>query len=156
MFKDVPMKYEVKRIVSGKKRFLDLLLLGDEQENMIDRYLERGELFALYDGNLKAAGVVTDEGNGVFELKNIAVYPEYQRKGYGKNLIEYLFERYRIRGRYMLVGTGEVPATLGFYQECGFVFSHRVPRFFTDYYDHPIWEDGVQLVDMVYLKRVYK
>ena len=30
---------------------------------------------------------------------------------------------------------------------------HRVERFFTDNYDHPIIEDGIQLVDMVYLKR---
>ncbi len=35
----------------------------------------------------------------------------------------------------------------------GFVFSHRVPNFFRDHYDHPIVEDGVRLADMVYLKR---
>ena len=35
----------------------------------------------------------------------------------------------------------------------GFIDSHRVERFFTDNYDHPIIEDGIQLVDMVYLKR---
>ena len=79
-----PGLIQIKQIVSGKKRFLDLLLLGDEQETMLDRYLERGELFALYEGDLKAVGVVTDEGDGVLELKNIAVYPVYQRKGYGK------------------------------------------------------------------------
>ena len=37
--------------------------------------------------------------------------------------------------------------------ECGFVRSHSVPHFFTDNYDHPIYEDGVQLVDMIYLRR---
>ena len=37
------------RITENKKRFLNLLLLADEQESMIDKYLERGELFALYD-----------------------------------------------------------------------------------------------------------
>lgn len=150
-----PGLIQIKQIVSGKKRFLDLLLLGDEQETMLDRYLERGELFALYEGDLKAVGVVTDEGDGVLELKNIAVYPVYQRKGYGKRLIEYLLEYYRPGGRFMLAGTGDVPATLAFYQSCGFVFSHRVPHFFTDYYDHPIWENGVQLVYMVYLKKVF-
>ena len=149
------MECKVKQIIFGKKRFLDLLLLGDEQENMIDRYLERGELFALYDDDLKAVGVVTNEGAGVLELKNIAVYPVYRRKGYGKKLIEYLFDHYRKMGSLMLVGTGEVPATLDFYQSCGFVFSHRVSGFFTDYYDHSIWEDGVRLVDMVYLKKVF-
>ena len=30
---------------------------------------------------------------------------------------------------------------------------HRIPDFFTDNYDHPIYEAGKQLKDMVYLKR---
>ncbi|MDF2987344.1 MAG: acetyltransferase, family, partial [Eubacterium sp.] len=38
---------EIEIIRENKKRFLDLLLLADEQESMIDKYLERGEMFAL-------------------------------------------------------------------------------------------------------------
>ncbi len=38
---------EIKIIESNKKDFLDLLLLADEQESMIDKYLDRGKLFAL-------------------------------------------------------------------------------------------------------------
>ena len=72
-------------ILKNKKEFLELLLLADEQESMIDLYLERGEMYALYDGDLKAACVITDEGNGVYEIKNIATYPHYQQKGYGKS-----------------------------------------------------------------------
>jgi hypothetical protein len=53
----------------------------------------------------------------------------------------------------MLVGTGDVPSSLSFYQKCGFEESHRIQNFFTDNYDHPMFEDGKQLVDMVYLKR---
>lgn len=30
---------------------------------------------------------------------------------------------------------------------------HLVKNFFTDHYDHPIYECGVQLVDMVYLQK---
>lgn len=30
--------------------------------------------------------------------------------------------------------------------ECGFIRSHIVPHFFTDNYDHPIYEDGVNLI----------
>ena len=58
-------------ILKNKKEFLELLLLADEQESMIDLYLERGEMYALYDGDLKAACVITDEGNGVYEIKKI-------------------------------------------------------------------------------------
>lgn len=39
----MPLRFE--KIITRKKRFLDLLLLADEQESMIDRYLERGEMF---------------------------------------------------------------------------------------------------------------
>lgn len=63
---------------------MELLLLADEQESMIDRYLDRGDMWVLEDNGLKAACVVTDEGNGTLEIKNLAVVPEQQRHGYGK------------------------------------------------------------------------
>ena len=49
------------------------------------------------------------------------------------------------------MGTGDSPLTLPFYRSCGFRESHRVKNFFTTHYDHPIFEAGRQLVDMVYL-----
>ena len=75
-------------VLHNKKQYLDLILLADEQESMIDRYLERGES----------------------------------------------------------------PLTVPFYESCGFTYSHRIPDFFTDNYDHPIYEAGKQLKDMIYLK----
>ena len=60
---------EFRRIEAEKRNFLPLLLLGDEQEDMIDRYLDRGVLTALYDGGLRAVCVVTEEAPGVFEIK---------------------------------------------------------------------------------------
>lgn len=144
----------VSQITFDKKRYLDLLLLADEQESMIDRYLDRGEMFVLDENGVKAVGVVTDEGNGVCELKNLAVVPCVQRQGYGKKMVNYLFAHYSGRYNRMVVGTGEVPATLGFYRSCGFVPSYRIANFFTDNYDHPIVEEGVLLKDMVYLERL--
>lgn len=145
---------EIRKVTSNKKQYLDLLLLADEQESMIGRYLERGEMFVLYDeGDLKSECVVTKEEAGVYELKNIATYPEQQRKGYAKYLIEFLFDYYKSDGDVMLVGTGDVPSAISFYEHCGFVMSHRIENFFTDNYDHPMYEDGKQLVDMVYLKK---
>ncbi|MGB5095140.1 MAG: GNAT family N-acetyltransferase, partial [Agathobacter rectalis] len=69
---------------------MSLLLLADEQESMVDHYLEKGNMYVLEDGNVKAECVVTDEGNGILEIKNIAVDPENQGKGYGKALIDFL------------------------------------------------------------------
>jgi hypothetical protein len=53
----------------------------------------------------------------------------------------------------MLVGTGETPTILSFYESCGFEKSHRVKNFFTDNYDHPMFDGDIQLVDMIYLKK---
>lgn len=79
----------VRKITDNKKEYIDLLLLADEQEDMIDKYLERGEMFVLEDNGVKAECVITKEEEGTYELKNIAVVPECHRKGYGKKLIEF-------------------------------------------------------------------
>ena len=144
---------EITQITNHKKQYLELLLLADEQESMIDRYLDRGEMFVLEDNGVKAVCVVTDEGNGVCELKNIAVTLGSQRQGYGKKLINHLLNHYAGKYTRMIVGTGDVPSSVRFYERCGFEPSHRIENFFTDNYDHPMIEDGILLKDMVYFKR---
>lgn len=104
------MPHEIRIIRERKKDFLELLLLADEQENMIDLYLDRGELFALYDGGLKSVCVVTEETSDTCELKNLATLPAYQRQGYARALIRHISQYYRGHYRTMLVGTGETPA----------------------------------------------
>lgn len=140
-------------IKENKKQYLDLLLLADEQEDMIDRYLDKGRMYVLTDYGIKCECVITDEGKGVLEIKNIATVPEHQGKGYAKALIEFLVKEYGDEYSILQVGTGDSPLTVPFYEKCGFVRSHSVPNFFMDNYDHPIFECGVQLVDMVYLQR---
>ena len=144
---------KILEVTENKKQYLDLLLLADGQESMIDRYLENGSMYVLDDNGIKGECVVTDEGNNVLEIKNIAVVPEYQGNGYAKALIDFIAETYRRQCTVLQVGTGDSPRTVPFYEACGFVRSHVVPRFFTEHYDHPIYEDGVQLVDMVYLQK---
>ncbi len=144
---------EIKEIKKDKKQFLSLLLLADEQESMIDRYIDRGTMYVLDDCGIKCECVVTDEGHGVLEIKNIATEPDHQGKGYGKALIDFVAEKYKGAYSLLQVGTGESPVTLSFYEKCGFVRSHSVKNFFIDHYDHPIYECGVQLIDMIYLQR---
>ena len=88
---------KIKEIKENKKQFLPLLLLADEQEDMIDRYLNRGTMYVVDDGGVKSECVVTDEGGGVLEIKNIATEPEYQGKGYGKVLIDFVAAKYKGR-----------------------------------------------------------
>ena len=144
---------EIKEVRDGKKQFISLLLLADEQENMIDRYLENGTMYVLEDNGVKAECVVTDEGSGILEIKNLAVVPEHQRNGYGKALIDFLVRKYAAGYSVLQVGTGDSPLTVPFYEKCGFVRFRTLPNFFTDNYDHPIYESGVLLSDMVYLQK---
>lgn len=143
----------IKEVKENKKKYLSLLLLADEQEDMIDRYIDKGTMYVLDDNGIKCECIVTDEGNGILEIKNIATEPGYQGRGYAKSLIDFIAVKYRGKYSVLQVGTGDSPLTIPFYEKCGFIRSHIVKNFFTDNYDHPIFECGCQLIDMVYLKR---
>jgi len=138
---------------SDKIKYMELLLIADEQISMIEKYLYRGDMFALRDDDIRAICIITQDQPGIFEIKNIVTVPKYQRKGYGQNLIAFIVDYYKKFGSELYVGTGDSPTILRFYERCGFVKSHVAKNFFIDNYDHPMYENGQQLVDMIYLKR---
>lgn len=143
---------EIREITENKKQYLSLLLLADEQEDMVDRYIADGTMYILDDNGVKGECVVLPIGSNTLEIKNIAIHPDYHRKGYGKALIDFIIEKYKGKYSVLQVGTGESQATIPFYEKCGFIRSHTIKNFFIDNYDHPIYEEGILLVDMVYLK----
>ena len=144
---------KIYEIVDNKRDYMDLLFLADEQEDMIDRYLDKGTMYVIDDDGVKGECVVTDEGEGILEIKNIATVPESHGKGYGRLLINYISEKYAGQYLTLQVGTGDSPLTIPFYEKCGFRRHHIIKNFFLDNYDHPIFEEGIQLVDMVYLRK---
>lgn len=68
---------EIREVKKDKKQFLSLLLLADEQEDMINLYLENGIMYVLDDNGVKAECVVLDVGNRILEIKNIATKSEF-------------------------------------------------------------------------------
>ena len=143
-----------RRVRRGKERFLPLLLEGDESERMIRRYLDRAELYVCRRrGRTIVVCAVTDEGGGRFGVKNLAVAAPFRRQGYGRRMLACVAWRYRRRGAWLTLGTGETPSTLAFYRACGFRAYGRRERFFTDNYDRPIVEEGVELRDMILLRK---
>ena len=68
-------------------------------------------------------------------------------------LIEFAARKYAEDFDELIVGTGDSPFTVPFYEKCGFKKSHYIKDFFTDNYDRPIYEGGVLLKDMVYLRK---
>lgn len=96
---------------------------------MIDCYIDRGTMYVLDDHGIKSECVVTDEGNGVLEIKNIATLPEEQGNGYVRALIDFLVEMYKGKYSVLQAGTGESSMTIPFYEKCGFVRTHILPNF---------------------------
>lgn len=145
---------KIKKITTNKKQYLSLLLLADEQESMVDKYLDRGNMYVLFqDDTAISECVVTYEGNKILEIKNLATNPDFQHQGYAQKLVEFIEQKYRGQFDILQVGTGDSPLTLPFYEKIGFRVSGRKRNFFVDNYDHPIFEAGKQLVDMIYLQK---
>lgn len=139
---------QFKKVTENKKQYLELLLLADPSEEMVDQYLETGDMFTLSkQGHVICEAVVDPRG----ELKNLAVDPLHQKKGIGMKMLQLLREYYRGKFDFLFVGTSD--SGVAFYEKCGFRYSHTVKNFFTDHYPAPIFEDGKQCIDMIYLKK---
>lgn len=145
---------KIQQITENKQKYMDMLLIADPQEDMIERYLDAGEMFVLIDDcEIRTICVVKLLNNHKCELKNLATRMEDRGKGYAKYMINYLCEHYSNSCDTMYVGTGNCTKTIEFYEKCGFVNSHIVANFFLDNYREPIYEDGIRLRDMIYLKK---
>ncbi|MDO4797615.1 MAG: GNAT family N-acetyltransferase [Coriobacteriales bacterium] len=145
----------IERVAEQDKLHLrDLLLLADEQWENVQTYLGRCVMYAAIErGVVCAECAVTDEGDGVAEIQNLAVLPSCQRKGYGRALVAYVLRRCRGRFSRLRVRTGDSVLTVPFYERCGFVQVGRIVGDILARYDHPIFEAGVQVVDTVVLEQ---
>ena len=146
---------QIKEITTNRIDYIEFLLIGDEDKKMINKYIEQSTIFALYETNvlISICAIITID-NETVEIKNLATYPQYQNRGYASALIDFVCNKYKIHFKYLVLGTGENAKTLEFYKKRGFQETHRIQNFFIDNYDHPIFEDGKQLVDMIYLKKI--
>ncbi len=145
---------QIKEIPTNKADYMDILLIGDEDEKMINKYIEQSTLFVLFDNNIltSVCAVITIDKETI-EIKNLATYPEYQNMGYASALIDFICNKYKTGFKYLILGTGENNKTLTFYKKRGFQEIHRLKNFFIENYSHPIFEEGKQLKDMIYLKK---
>lgn len=140
----------IRKVEDDKQEFMDLLLIGDESVDMIERYIEPGSLHVGSMDNKDVAVIVVVENNDdSVEIKNLAVDAAFRRRGIGRRMLEYVEKLYP--DKKIILSTGETPSTLRFYQACGYRYSHRIPNFFTDNYPNPIVEEAITLRDIVYL-----
>lgn len=136
---------------------MELLLLADPSEEKIRGYLPESRCFVASRGEVVVgACVVRPRGAGAHELMSIAVHPEHQKSGYGTALLKWVVEVLRSSGaRQLEVGTGTFGYQLAFYQRQGFRVTSIDHDFFVRNYPEPIFENGIQLLDMLRLTRTY-
>ena len=140
---------------SNPKQFLDLLLLADPYEPMIDRYLSQSTVLTAAEcGKTIGMIVYCPVEKNTWEIKNLAVAPDWQGKGIGTALVNEVKNRLPL-GAVLLVGTADTSTgNLTFYEKCGFSYDHTIPRFFTDFYPEPILEGEEQCIDMIVLRQI--
>jgi ribosomal protein S18 acetylase RimI-like enzyme len=146
----------IRQMDKGEKTPYDLLLLADETTEAINKYIFDSEIYILEE-NLRNIAVYALQRLSAdeVEVKNIAVATDYQRKGIGKLLLLDAAERAKSRGfKRIIIGTGDAATMLlSFYQRQGFEVFDVKKGFFVDNFPAPIYEEGVQLKDMVMLKK---
>ncbi|MFT6338786.1 MAG: aminoglycoside 6'-N-acetyltransferase I [Halioglobus sp.] len=135
----------------------NLLLLADESREAIDKYIYDCEIYVAELNNaiiaVYALQVTNDE---TVEIKNIAVSEIHQGKGIGKKLLMNASIRAKENGyRKIIIGTGDASIRqLDLYQKAGFEIFGKKRNFFMDNYTELIFENGIQLKDMVMLKKL--
>ena len=141
---------------SDRLEFMPFLVMADESEGVVKEYIADGQMFAIMVDSGPVAGVAlfVEELAGVIELKSIALDPRFRGQGLGKQVLDMAFEVFREQGyRKMIVGTANSSiANLAFYQKAGFRIAEIRKDFFLKY-PEPIFEDGIQAVDMVMFER---
>ena len=141
---------EIRRISAGKATYMPLLLEADPSREMIEGYLDAGELYVLVvNGQTAAVAVVTRREDGACEIKNLAVAPGLRGRGYGGRMLRHLFKVLAARCDSVYVGTSA--GNVAFYERFGFARDGVIRNFFVDNYDAPIVEDGEVLKDMIML-----
>lgn len=136
---------------------MEILLLADPSPDKIRSYLSGSKCFVASSGAVVVgACVVQPRGAGTYELMCIAVHPSCQKSGYGTALLKWVIDFYRSSGaRQLEVGTGTFGYQLAFYQRHGFRVTGIDHDFFVKNYPEPIYENGIQLLDMLRLTLRY-
>jgi GNAT superfamily N-acetyltransferase len=103
------------------------------------------------DDNDELVGAATMQWrNDPCEIVELAIAAERQGQGLGKQLVAWLIDEARRRGkRRLIVGTANSSIdNIAFYQRCGLRMDHIRPDYFW-YYREPHYENGIQIRDML-------
>lgn len=140
--------------VGAREKFLNLLILADEDEAVVREYMNEGRLFEITEKMERVGVIQTIECDGYSEVKNIAITPECQGQGIGKKALRFVEKiLYDDGAQIMKVGTANSSiSNIAFYQKAGYRLDSIQHDFFSNYKE-PIFENGIQAIDLLYFSK---
>lgn len=133
----------------------ELLLLADETIDAVNQYIFKCDIYLLSDGTENIAVMALYKNSDAeLEIKNIAVIESYRSKGIGSILINKAKEiAFNYHYKILSVGTSDTGfQQIRFYEKNGFKKTGIRKDFFIENYPSPIYENGLQMRDMVILE----
>ena len=148
-------RMQVKKI-ENKEDYIDLLLEADPSKDMIHKYLNDSDVYALKkEDELISIAVILHIDRKTLELKNIVTKENYRNKGYAKTLLKSLCGNYKQKYDRMLVGTTE--NNIPFYVKQGFdKYERTIKNFFIDNYNEEIKDGDLICTDLIYYSKDLK
>ena len=159
----IPNGYEIPREprmqvkkIENKEDYIDLLLEADPSKDMIHKYLNDSDVYALKKGDeLISIAVICTISRKTLELKNIVTRENYRNRGYAKILLKSLCGNYKQKYDRMLVGTTE--NNIPFYVKQGFdKYEKTIKNFFIDNYNEEIKDGDLICTDLIYYSKDLK
>lgn len=147
---------EIRALHTGEPPPTELLLLADPSPKLVEDYIARGQCFVAEAGDrVVGVYVLLPTRPETAELVNIAVDEEFQGQGIGKQLVNHAIQEARRLGfKTLEIGTGNSSiGQLALYQKCGFRITGIDKDFFIRHYSEEIYENGMQVVDMIRLSQ---
>lgn len=159
----IPNGYEIPREprmqvkkIENKEDYIDLLLEADPSRDMIHKYLNDSDVYALKkEDELISIAVILPISRKTLELKNIITRENYRNKGYAKTLLKSLCGNYKQKYDRMLVGVAE--NNIPFYVKQGFdKYEKTIKNFFIDNYKEEIKDGDLVCTDLIYYSKDLK
>lgn len=156
LFDDADSKTKMQLVPEDGEIPYDLLLLADESVESIDKYIHHCVIYILeFDNKIFGVCAVQEIDLETIEIKNIAVVEQFRNRGFGKLMLKLVSDNAEKNGyTSVIIGTGDAGVMqINLYQKAGFEIYEKKNNFFIDNFPEPIYENGVQLIDMVMLKK---
>lgn len=130
-----------------------LLLEADPSIERVSQYLKDSLCYvAVLQNEIVGVCILKPIDRFRIELFNIAVLPENQKSGIGSQLLQFVLDCLKKKNfESVELGTGTFGYQLSFYQRYGFRVDSICKDHFINNYDEPIFENGIQLKDMLRL-----